>query len=67
MCPVEYVEPEYEDIKDNLKDTLFWKFLTNSFTVDDKFRKNDFETVLEIMASVFVKKQIDEKASMFLG
>lgn len=67
LCPVEYVEPEYEDIKDNLKDTLFWKFLTNSFTVDDKFRKNDFETVLEIMASVFVKKQIDEKASMFLG
>ena len=67
LYPIEYHKPEYADIEDNLKDTLFWKFLTNSFTVDGKFRKEDFETVLEIMASIFVKKQIDDKASMFLG
>ncbi|MBC8502579.1 MAG: hypothetical protein H8D35_05575 [Nitrosopumilus sp.] len=67
LYPVEYIPLECDDVEDNLKDTLFWKFLTTSFTVDNKFRKEDFETVLEIMASVFVKKQIDEKASMFLG
>ena len=67
LYPVEYNPLECDNLEDNLQDTLFWKFLTNSFTVDDKFRKDDFQTVFEIMASVFVKKQIDEKASMFLG
>src|SRR3989338_2909310 len=75
LYPVEYHKPEHEikddtifaDIEENLKDTLFWKFLKSSFTVDGQFRQNDFETVLESMASVFVKKQIDERAFMNLG
>ena len=67
LFPDNYKEPEFEDIKDNLKDTLFWKFLTNSFTVDGKFRKEDFETVLEIMASFLIRQNIDQKAFMFLG
>ena len=75
LFPVEYNTPKFEinnetifeDIEKNLKDTLFWKFLKNSFTVDGKFRKEDFEMVLEIMASPIIKRQIDEKATMFLG
>ena len=75
LYPVEYHKPEREindntifvDIEENLKNTLFWKSLKSSFTIDGKFRQNDFETVLESMASVFVKKQIDERAFMNLG
>ena len=67
LLPVEYHKPEHEDIEENLKDTLFWKFLKNSFTVNGKFRKDDFETVLEITASPIIKRHVDEKAFMFLG
>ena len=75
LYPVEYHKPKHEikddtvfaDIEENLKNTLFWKFLKSSFTVDGKFRQNNFETMLEVSASVFVKKQIDEKANMNLG
>ena len=67
LLPVEYHKPECDNIEDNLKDTLFWKFLTSSFTVDGKLRRDDFETVLEVIASPIVKRHIDEKAFMFLG
>jgi len=67
LLPVEYSKPEFDDIEDNLKDTLFWKFLKSSFTVDNKFRKKDFKTVLEIIASPIIKRHVDEKAFMFLG
>lgn len=75
LIPVEYHKPKFEineetifeDIEKNLKDTLFWKFLTDSFTIDGEFRREDFETVLEIVASFFIKRQTDEKAFMFLG
>jgi putative DNA primase/helicase len=67
LLPVEYNKPEHEDIKENLKDTLFWKFLKGSFTVDGKFREDDFNTVLEIIASPIIKRHVDEKAFMFLG
>lgn len=75
LLPVEYRTPKYEinnetifeDIEKNLKDTLFWKSLKASMTVDDKFREDDFETVLETIASTIIKRHIDEKAFMFLG
>ena len=75
LLPVEYHTPIFEindetifdDIEKNLKNTSFWKFLKSSFTVNGKFRKNDFETVLEIIASPIIKRHIDEKAFMFLG
>lgn len=67
LLPVEYHKPENESIEENLKDTLFWKFLTSSFTVHDKFRKDDFDTVLEIIACPIIKRHVDEKAFMFLG
>jgi len=67
LLPVEYNKPKHDDIEKNLKDTLFWKYLTSSFTVDGKFRQNDFDTVLEIIASPIIKRHVDEKAFMFLG
>jgi P4 family phage/plasmid primase-like protien len=67
LLPVEYNKPEFEDIKDNLKDTLFWKYLKSSFTINGKFKKKEFETVLEIIASPIIKRHVDEKAFMFLG
>ncbi len=67
LLPVEYHKPEHEDIKENLKNTLFWKFLKSSFTVNGEFREEDFEMVLEIIASMIIKRHVDEKAFMFLG
>jgi len=67
LLPVEYINPKYESIEDNLKDTLFWKYLKSSFTIKGKFRDEDFETVLEIIASPIIKRHVDEKAFMFLG
>jgi len=75
LFPVQYITPTwmisddtiFEDIEKNLKDTLYWKFLKNSFVVDGKFKKNGFETALEVSASPIIKHHIDEKAIMFLG
>jgi putative DNA primase/helicase len=67
LIPCNYIEPFSKDIKENLKDTLFWKFLESSFTINGKVNEESIETVLEIMASVFLKRNIDEKSIMFLG
>ena len=67
LLPVEYQKPKHEDIEKNLEKTLFWKYLKSSFTVDEKFRKEDFESVIEIIASIIIKRHVDEKAFMFLG
>jgi len=75
LLPVEYHKPKYEikdetifeDIEKNLKNTLFWKFLKSSFTVDGKFQEKEFQTALEVTACPIVKRTIDEKAIMNLG
>jgi len=67
MIPCNHIEHFSEDIKENLKDTLFWKFLKSSFTINGKVDEKSIETVLEIMASVFLKRNVDEKSIMFLG
>ena len=67
LIPCNYVKPFSNEIKENLKPLLFWKFLESSFTLDGKINEENIETVLEIMASVFVKRNIDEKSIMFLG
>jgi P4 family phage/plasmid primase-like protien len=67
LLPVEYHKPKSNDIEKNLKHTLFWKYLKSSFTIEGKFKKREFDTVLEIIASPIVKRHIDEKAFMFLG
>lgn len=75
LLPVKFYKPVheirdetiFEDVENNLKDTLFLKFLKSSFTVNGTFRQHDFETVLEVIASPIIKHSIDEKASMFIG
>ena len=75
LLPVEYRHPKHEikeetifvDTEKNLNDTLFWKFLKSSFTVNKKFKKEEFVTALEVVASVFIKTQIDDRAFMNLG
>jgi len=67
LLPRVYTKPKSDNIEENLKDTLFWKFLKASFTVDGVFRKEDFETVLEIIASTIIKRHVDERHFMFLG
>jgi len=75
LLPVKYAKPIHDiaddsifaDVEKNLKDTLFWKFLKSSFTINGEFRRNDFETTLEIISSPIIKRHIDEKAFMFLG
>ena len=67
LIPCNYIEPFSKDIKENLKDTLFWKYLESSFTINGKVNEESIETVLEIMASAFLKRNIDEKSVMFLG
>ena len=75
LCPIEYHKPEFEirdetifeDIKKNLKDTLFWEFLTRSFTINKELEKESFQSALEMFASVFVKAQIDDRGFMNLG
>ena len=66
LLPVEFNKPVSNDIVENLKDTLFWKYLTASFTINGKFKTKEFETVLEITASPIIKRHIVEKAFMFL-
>jgi P4 family phage/plasmid primase-like protien len=67
LIPCEFITPKSDDINKNLKKTLFLKYLKNSFTVKGKMVPEDFETVLEVMASMFIKHQIDEKSFMNLG
>jgi hypothetical protein len=75
LLPVEYHTPKFEihdenifdDVEKNLKDTLFYKSLKLCFTINDTFREQDFQTVLEMLSSVFVKRHIDSKAFMNLG
>jgi len=67
LIPRAFTMPKFDDIEDNLKDTMFWTYLKRSFTVKGKFMKEDFENVLEVMASVFIKHNIDEKSVIFLG
>ena len=75
QIPRQYQKPKYEikeetmfeDLEKNLKGTLFWKYLKSCFTVNKTFDEKSFRTALEVLASIFVKKQIDSKAVMLLG
>jgi len=75
LIPLDYIKPQYEikdktifaDIEKNLQDTLFYKSLKTAFTIDDVFRKDDFETVLEMISSCFVRRQVDARQFLNLG
>ena len=74
LLPLNYVKPEFEidsdifvGLADNLKNTLFWKFLETSFTINDVVDENSMLSVLEMMASTIIRKQIDERSFIMLG
>jgi len=75
LIPVEYHPPKFpindetifDDIEKNLKDTLWWKFATSSFTINGKLQETKRESILEILASIFIKHQIDQRGFIFLG
>ena len=67
LIPCDYITPESDDIETNLKDTLFWKYITSSFTVEGKLDKDGLTNALEMMASCFIKHNVDEKSFMLLG
>ena len=67
LIPCNYVEPTTNEIDCNLQHTLYWKFLESSFTVNGKLDEESLKTVLEIHASVFIKKPIDERAFIMWG
>lgn len=75
LIPLTYSEPKFRinddtifaDLEKNLENTLFWKSLKSCFTIDEEFNQESFETVLEMISSVFIKKQVDERAFMNLG
>jgi putative DNA primase/helicase len=67
LIPCDYITPKSEDIETNLKDTLFWKYLTSSHTIDGKRNHDAITSVLEMMASCFIKHNVDEKSFMNLG
>lgn len=75
LIPVDYLKPEsdinmdsvFEDIEKNLAETLFYKSLRMCFSINGKFMRESFESVLEMMACVFIKRQIDDKGWINLG
>ncbi len=75
LLPVQYITSQYpidndsvfDDLEKNLKDTLFWQSLKKCFAVGTRFQQESFESVLEMIASTFVKKHIDAKSFINLG
>jgi putative DNA primase/helicase len=50
-----------------LEKTLFYKYLKNSFTINNKIDYDNIQTVLEMCAAAFIRKNIDEKSFIMLG
>jgi putative DNA primase/helicase len=75
LLPLNYTKPEFEidvddlfnSLKSNLQDTLFWKFLETSFTINYITNEDSMLSVLEMMASTIIRKQIDERSFIMLG
>jgi putative DNA primase/helicase len=75
LLPLNYVKPEFEidvddlfnSLKSNLQGTLFWKFLETSFTINYITSEDSMLSVLEMMASTIIRKQIDERSFIMLG
>jgi len=62
LLPCRYIK----DITD-ISETMFGKYLESTCIVDDKLDGKMYRTILEMMASCFIKHQIDEKAFICLG
>ena len=63
LIPCSFYPPKPND----LKKTLFWKYLTSSFTINENTNTENIETVLEMCASTFIRQSIDEKSFINLG
>ena len=50
-----------------ISETKFWKYLISTCTVDGTLDEMMVDSILELMASCFVKRQIDEKSFILLG
>lgn len=67
LIPCSYTKPVHEVIEDNLKDTLFWNYLTTTCTFDNKLDDVMRTDILEMMACCFVKQQINEISFLLHG
>lgn len=67
LIPCEFVKPAYETIEENLEGTLFGDYLNSICTIDGKLDKVMRTDILEMMASCFVKQQINEISFLLYG
>jgi putative DNA primase/helicase len=67
LIPCRYDVASFDCVVDIIEDTKFWKYLESTCTFEGKLDDVMLKTVLEMMASCFIKQQIDEKAFMLLG
>ena len=63
LIPCNFTIPKSND----LEKTLFYKYLKNSFTINNKIDYDNIQTVLEMCAAAFIRKNIDEKSFIMLG
>lgn len=50
-----------------ISETKFWKYLISTCTVDGTLDEMMVDSILELMASCFVKNKVDEKSFILLG
>ena len=67
LIPCSYTKPVHEVVEDNLKDTLFWNYLTTTCTIEGKLDEIMRTDILEMMACCFVKQQINEISFLLYG
>jgi len=63
LIPCSFYPPKPND----LQKTLFYKYLKNSFTINENINTESVQTVLEMCAAVFIRENIDEKSFIMLG
>ena len=67
LIPCRYDVAGFEHAEDLFHDTKFCKALESTCTIDNKLDEEMKNSIEEMMASCFIKQQIDEKAFMLLG
>ena len=67
LIPVNYAKPVHQVVEDNLKGNLFWDYLNTVCTIDKKLDKQMRTDILEMYASCFIKRQIDEISFICYG
>lgn len=67
LIPCRYDVADFKVAENLIEDTKFWNTLESTCTLNDKLDEEMKLSILEMMASCFIKQQIDEKAFMLLG